>query len=1071
MEILERVKSLLPAEAVSRIELEGSEIIVYTKSREFFVKHEDIVRSIVNELKKRIEIRPEASICMDKEHTKLKIMEIVPQDAKIKDIYFEDERSLVIIAAEKPGLVIGRGGETFKKIKAESLWVPRIERVPSINSEVINSIRKIMHTESKFRREFLNKIGANIFGERKTNRDWIRITGLGACREVGRSCFLVETPKSKVLIDCGVNVGGINNNAYPILNVKEFDPTELDAIIVSHAHLDHCLHPDSYIQLSDGGILKISEVKNNENIISVDFQNNFKLDEMNALQRGGIASPKKLLDIRTKTKRIRVTGEHPFFCIENGLIKEKLAKNLKENDFIASLKKIDIRGSKQSLPNKENFPSELDPLAAQILGYILGDGNKSSRNYNSVVCTDKNVGNLKNYGKLIRKKFGLKTKITQKERKRLHIHSIDFRKWLEEIEANILAKSRQRKVPSQVCRSKTDVVAGFLKGLFDAEGSVKHHSVVLCSSSENIIFVTQLLLLRLEIISHIYDHDESKSTFGGGNAFQLAMYDPQSLKRFFNKIKFSDKTKIRSLKKIIPKIGYGIGSKIDLIPLRSSYILSICKKLGLRKIDLRKLGFKYTHYEKNHFPSRHKVSEIAIKLLKIAKEKKIKIKELDYLEKLTKSNIMWEPVTKINETTSDANKVFDLTVPGHSNYIANGIVVHNCGMVPYLYEYGYQGPMYCTTPTVDLFALLCMDYIDVMQKNATAPIFTAKGVKEAVRHSIPLEYGEVSDVAPDVRLTFQNAGHILGSALVHLHIGDGLHNIVYASDMKFSRTTLLDPAFVDFQRVETLILESTYGGSDDIMPQRMEAENQLMDVVNKTMEQGGQVLIPSFSVERSQEIMTILVENGFQYPVFIDGMIWDANGIYTAYPEYMSRGIQRKIFSDHDPFKNEIFRRVASSADREKVWTEKPSVILSTSGMLVGGPAIEHLKMLAEDAKNTLVFVGYQCVRGDTEVNLNDNLINIKKIFDSGKKLIKTNSIELKNINENLLGLNLFQKRILNGFSNVCSKRFYEGEIIKIETEDGNELFLSPNHPVLTKNYTWKTAGNLNQNDEVWVLK
>jgi len=523
MEILERVKSLLPAEAVSRIELEGSEIIVYTKSREFFVKHEDIVRSVVNELKKRIEIRPEASICMDKEHTKLKIMEIVPQDAKIRDIYFEDERGLVIIAAEKPGLVIGRGGETFKKIKAESLWVPRIERVPSINSEVINSIRKIMHTESKFRREFLNKIGANIFGERKTNRDWIRITGLGACREVGRSCFLVETPKSKVLIDCGVNVGGINNNAYPILNVKEFDPTELDAIIVSHAHLDHC------------------------------------------------------------------------------------------------------------------------------------------------------------------------------------------------------------------------------------------------------------------------------------------------------------------------------------------------------------------------------------------------------------------------------------------------------GMVPYLYEYGYQGPMYCTTPTVDLFALLCMDYIDVVQKNATAtPIFTAKGVKEAVRHSIALEYGEVSDVAPDVRLTFQNAGHILGSALVHLHIGDGLHNIVYASDMKFSRTTLLDPAFVDFQRVETLILESTYGGSNDIMPQRIEAENQLMDVVNKTMEQGGQVLMPSFSVERSQEIMTILVENGFQYPVFIDGMIWDANGIYTAYPEYMSRGIQRKIFSDHDPFKNEIFRRVASSADREKVWTEKPSVILSTSGMLVGGPAIEHLKALAEDARNTLIFVSYQ---------------------------------------------------------------------------------------------------------------
>jgi len=285
----------------------------------------------------------------------------------------------------------------------------------------------------------------------------------------------------------------------------------------------------------------------------------------------------------------------------------------------------------------------------------------------------------------------------------------------------------------------------------------------------------------------------------------------------------------------------------------------------------------------------------------------------------------------------------------------------HCGFVPYLYEYGYQGPMYCTTPTVDLLALLCMDYIDVMQKNAVSnPPFTAKGVKEAVRHSIPLEYGEVSDVAPDVRLTLQNAGHILGSSLVHLHIGDGLHNIVYASDMKFGRTTLLDPAFVDFQRVETLILESTYGASEDIMPPRAEAENQFMDAVNKTMAQGGQVLIPSFSVERAQEIMAVLVANNFQYPVFIDGMIWDANGIYTAYPEYMSRNVQREIFSDRDPFKNEIFKRIASSADREKVWSQKPSVILSTSGMLVGGPAMEHLKALAEDAKNTLIFVGYQ---------------------------------------------------------------------------------------------------------------
>ncbi|RLI96106.1 MAG: beta-CASP ribonuclease aCPSF1 [Candidatus Aenigmatarchaeota archaeon] len=522
MEILEKVKSRLPSEVVSRIELEGSEIVVYTKDKEFFLTCEDQIRKIVSELKKRIEVRPEKNICLDEAYVKQKIMEIVPEEARIKNIYFEPERSLVIISAEKPGLVIGKGGETFRKIKQETLWVPRIERVPSLKSDIIEGIRKVLHKNVKFRKRFLNEIGKKIFSERKTNRNWIRIIPLGGYREVGRSCTLVETPKSKVLVDCGVNVGGLNGNLLPYFQTKEFDYTELDAIIVSHAHLDHC------------------------------------------------------------------------------------------------------------------------------------------------------------------------------------------------------------------------------------------------------------------------------------------------------------------------------------------------------------------------------------------------------------------------------------------------------GAVPMLYEHGYDGPLYMTTPTIDLAVLLWLDFIDVMQRNGINPIFTARGVKEAVKHCITLEYNEVSDVAPDVRLTFANAGHILGSALIHLHIGEGMHNILYACDQKFGRTTLLDPAQTKFQRIETLITEATYGGVDDIMPPRHEAEKQLMDIINKTMERGGIALIPSFSVERAQDVMVILAENNFQYPVFIDGMIWDANGIFSAYPEYLSRRIQRKIFAGEDPFVNPIFKRVASQADREKVMNEKPCVIISTSGMLIGGPALTYLQNLAEDPKNTLIFVGYQ---------------------------------------------------------------------------------------------------------------
>jgi hypothetical protein len=522
MEILEKIKSNLPAQAISRIELEGSEVIAYTKDREFFLTCEDEVKRTVSEVKKRIEIRPESNLSMDQEATKEKIKQIVPEDAKIKEIYFEPERSLVIIAAEKPGLVIGKGGETFRQIKYETFWIPRIERVPPIKSDIVDSIRKVIHTEVKFRKTFLNKIGENIFTERKTNRDWVRMIALGGFREVGRSCVLVETPKSKVLIDCGVNVGGNNGNMFPYFQAKEFDYNELDAIIISHAHLDHL------------------------------------------------------------------------------------------------------------------------------------------------------------------------------------------------------------------------------------------------------------------------------------------------------------------------------------------------------------------------------------------------------------------------------------------------------GSVPMFFERGYDGPIYMTTPTVDLATLLWLDYIDVMQRNAANTLFTAKGVKEAVKRSIALDYGEVCDVGPDVRLTFNNAGHVLGSSTIHLHVGEGLHNIVYASDMKFGRTALLDPAFTDFQRVETLIMESTYGGMNDIMPPRQETEAQLMDIVNKTMERNGVCVIPSFSVERSQDIMAILVENNFKYPVFIDGMIWDANGIFTAYPEYMNRDMQRKIFSGQSPFLNEIFKRVASQQEREKVLEQRPCVVMSTSGMLTGGPVMNYLQASAEDPKNTLIFVSYQ---------------------------------------------------------------------------------------------------------------
>jgi predicted metal-dependent RNase len=147
------------------------------------------------------------------------------------------------------------------------------------------------------------------------------------------------------------------------------------------------------------------------------------------------------------------------------------------------------------------------------------------------------------------------------------------------------------------------------------------------------------------------------------------------------------------------------------------------------------------------------------------------------------------------------------------------------------------------------------------------------------------------------------------------------------------------------------------------------------------MERGGIVLIPSFSVERAQEVMTVLVKHNFLYPIYLDGMIWDANGIFTAYPEYYGKRMMKEAISGNDPFLSPIFKRISSPSEREKAWNDRPCVIISTSGMLNGGPVLEHLKHLAEDPKNTLIFVGYQAEgtlgrkiqKGWREVPIEDN--------------------------------------------------------------------------------------------------
>ncbi|MCD6414889.1 MAG: beta-CASP ribonuclease aCPSF1 [Candidatus Diapherotrites archaeon] len=523
-EIEDTIKATVPPEAlVTKTLMQASEVIVFTKNIAMFLEDEMIVKNLATALKKRVHIRSDQSMVEDPGTAEKRIRELVPENAGTGDIGFNPDLSEVVIEAKKPGVVIGKQGSTLKEIAIKTGWYPQILRLPTSPSNVVKGIRHNLLKHAGERVKIMKNVSKRIYREGKST-DWVRLTPLGGSREVGRSSFLLETPSSKVILDCGINVAN-NSDAYPMFGSLNFPLDEIDAVVVSHAHLDHS------------------------------------------------------------------------------------------------------------------------------------------------------------------------------------------------------------------------------------------------------------------------------------------------------------------------------------------------------------------------------------------------------------------------------------------------------GFVPYLYKYGYDGPVYSTAPTRDVMVLLQLDYIDVTVKEGRDPPYTQKDIEKMIKYSITRNYGEVTDIAPDIRLTFHNAGHIIGSACAHLHIGRGVHNLLYTGDFKFGYTRLFNTVHTAYPRVETLIMESTYGGPRDVQPPRYMSEKLLVKAIKETTEAGGTVLIPVFAVGRAQEIMLVLEEHSkkenWDIPVYIDGMTREASAIHTVYPEFMRRNIKKRVLHNNSPFDSDMFI-VVDKTKRGEIMEEKGSVILSPSGMLTGGPSVEYFKSLCEDPKNTIIFVGYQ---------------------------------------------------------------------------------------------------------------
>lgn len=1107
-DILNEIVAKLPKDAeISISSFEAANIILYTKNKDFFLENKGEIKKLVSEFKKRIELRPDPSISMDMEKAEIIIRETLPAESNVDNIIFDAPRSTVIIEVEKPGTAIGVAGEFLKQIREKTLWVPIIRRTPSIRSKITENIRAVLYENNDTRKKFLNEVGKRIYNGwiRGRKDEWVRVTVLGAGRQVGRSCFLLQTPESRIVLDCGINPAAPEEYAYPHFDTPEFRINEIDAVVISHAHLDHCLPPHTPVLLKNGIIKPIDDIKEGDELVGIDFKSGKRTIGKCTGKIQTIAH-KEIYQIRTPYFSIEASPNHKFFTVENLEIKEIQAKELSLGSIIPgsfgqtpkiqniSLDLIDynerlpfpseakkalktIRKTKglsqiqvsksarlginfvSDIETKYNhctkkhlikllqtyqidskkffdthgikethFPAEITPDLAQIMGYFIGDGHISSEY--SLRATDKSIPCLEEYHSLVRNVFNHEPIIRHHSDKDknayvLVINNAGIKRFLDKNFTGAFNASKEKIIPEKILFSSQEVLKKFLRGIADAEGSVGQN-ITIASSSIQFLEQMQFLFTCLDIPTTLDEKWE-----------RICISSIIGLKAYQEKVGFSHPEKAAKLKDLLIKKPLSEEQTREIIPISSEELDHIFDKTRMKgrakgSINLARLPSSIVDWKRRSqsFPER-KTANVLIQILeeriqeleaiqekgirekrialsmtikelgkevnctymqiqlreRLKKEKKDAITSLidkylndtiiktlgstksthQKIKKLIDMPVHWQKISTITKKENPYPYLVDIEVEPTKNFIAQGIVVHNSAMVPLLVKYGYKGPIYCTEPTRDVMSLLALDFISIGFKDARKPPFEVADVKQMVKQTICVNFEEVTDITPDIRMTFYNAGHILGSAMTHLHIGNGLHNLLYTGDMLYDTSNLLAKASTKFPRLETVIIESTYGGKDDVLPPRKESEDVFMDLIKKTIERGGKILLPVLGVGRSQEIM-LMVERAVregtlpEIPIHVQGLVWDVTAIHTAYPEFFNPVVRKQIFfEEHNPFLSKIFKRVGSQKEMQEVMhSQGSSIIIATSGMLTGGASVEYFKVLAENPKNCVILTSYQ---------------------------------------------------------------------------------------------------------------
>lgn len=311
----------------------------------------------------------------------------------------------------------------------------------------------------------------------------------------------------------------------------------------------------------------------------------------------------------------------------------------------------------------------------------------------------------------------------------------------------------------------------------------------------------------------------------------------------------------------------------------------------------------------------------------------------------------------------------------HALALSHAHIDHS-GLLPLMAKQGYRGAVYATAATRDLCSIMLMDSAHIQQRDAewltkkqrtfVPPLYAPEDVQEIVRRFVGVPYEVPMPLTPNVQLTMQNAGHVLGSAMVELECRDNgrTRRILFSGDIGRKNTPILSDPW-EPRDADVVIMESTYGNREHKPLDQV--DEKFAAIIHEAYERGGKIIIPSFALERSQEVIYALKRLETKgaipnIPVYVDSPLTvNITEVFRLHTEGFDNDFQALMRETRDPFELQNIRYIRSQEESMALNTlEGPAIIISASGMCEYGRVLHHLRNNCEDPRNIILIVGFQ---------------------------------------------------------------------------------------------------------------